>query len=218
MTVINPDDLMTETQVYEKYKGLFADRELREARRSGQIEFYDLRKGVHYSPEQVTAYLNSKVKRKCKNAKLDNDQEPETTSAPEKQSGFSKAGDRRAHRCALKVVQGALAHSANDAAPFGADGDRECSGHRSEKGCRLMGALKLAAERPGYYWVRCRRHGELEIVHIYRWGKGDDSGQSAQLYGTSDELWDAEFDDLFEIVAGPLDAPATKPEAKKDSA
>lgn len=81
-----------------------------------------------------------------------------------------------------------------------------------------MGALKLAAERPGYYWVRRRRYGELEIVHIYRWGKGDDSGQSAQLCGTSDELWDAEFDDLFEIVAGPLEAPATKPEAKKDTA
>ena len=91
MTVIKPDDLMTETEVYEKYKGLFADRELREARRSGQIEFYDLRKGVHYSPEQITAYLKSKVKRKCKNAKLDDDQEPETTSAPEKQSGFSKS-------------------------------------------------------------------------------------------------------------------------------
>jgi len=92
MTTINPYDLMTEAEVYDKYKGRFADRELREARRSGQIEFYDLRKGVHYSPEQISDYLKSKVKRQCKNEKLDSEPE-DKPKASERPSGFSRSGN-----------------------------------------------------------------------------------------------------------------------------
>jgi hypothetical protein len=81
------DDLMSERQVYEKYKDLFADRELREARQSGLLEFFDLRKGPYYSEEQLAAYLSTKATRKCRNEPLnDNGQ----SDQPAKRSGSSK--------------------------------------------------------------------------------------------------------------------------------
>jgi hypothetical protein len=55
----NPSDLMHEDQVYERYPGLFADRELREARKVGAIAWYDLRKGPHYTDADIMDYLAS---------------------------------------------------------------------------------------------------------------------------------------------------------------
>lgn len=71
-----PDDLMNEDEVYTRYPKKFADRELREARQKGLIDFYDLRKGPHYSEEQLAAYLETQLKSKqCQNELL-NDNSP----------------------------------------------------------------------------------------------------------------------------------------------
>jgi hypothetical protein len=81
-TAIRPADLMHEDQVYEKYPGLFADRELREARKSGLIRWYDLRKGPHYTDEQIMEYLNSQEQFRCKaNEKLDPARDNPTVSS-----------------------------------------------------------------------------------------------------------------------------------------
>jgi len=53
MDELTPKDLMYEDRVYEKYPGLFAERELREARKNGCIRWYDLRKGPHYTDSQI---------------------------------------------------------------------------------------------------------------------------------------------------------------------
>lgn len=90
--VLNPSDLISEADVYKRYPDLFADRELREARQRGQIAFFNLRKGVYYSPEQIAAYLNSKVTMKCKNATLNEDgTKGQDAEAPEKSPGYSSS-------------------------------------------------------------------------------------------------------------------------------
>jgi hypothetical protein len=61
----SPGDLMHEDRVYEKYRDLFADRELREARKTGLIRWYDLRKGPHYTEAQLMEYLRSKERGPC---------------------------------------------------------------------------------------------------------------------------------------------------------
>lgn len=75
-------DLISEKDVYERYK-LFADRELLEARQSGELEFYKLRKGVYYTEAQLIDYLEKRKQRPCQNRPL---VENESSSA----SGNSK--------------------------------------------------------------------------------------------------------------------------------
>lgn len=53
-----PDELMHEDEVYKKYPSLFADRELKEARRGGLIRWYATRKGAFYSTLQLKDYLS----------------------------------------------------------------------------------------------------------------------------------------------------------------
>ena len=62
-------DLISEKEVYERYK-LFADRELLEARQSGELEFYRLRKGIYYTESQLIAYLEKRKQRPCQNQPL----------------------------------------------------------------------------------------------------------------------------------------------------
>ena len=56
------DDLLTEEKVCEKYHHLVSEKELRAARRSGEIAFITGKKGaVLYRPASVAKYLNRKV-------------------------------------------------------------------------------------------------------------------------------------------------------------
>lgn len=82
------DELMSEKQVYEKYKDLFSERELREARQKGLLEFFDLRKGVYYCEEQLAAYLSSKATKKCQNDTLNDNDQPDQLGKP---NGSSKS-------------------------------------------------------------------------------------------------------------------------------
>lgn len=88
---LTPDDMMHEREVMEKYGRLFAERELAEARREGTIEWHDLRKGPHYTNDQLMAYLQSKVKPLCQhNAPLDDKRQlPDAASG--KAKGSSKS-------------------------------------------------------------------------------------------------------------------------------
>lgn len=56
------DELVTETEVCERYSHLLGERELREARRNKKIEFYTGKRGaILYRPEWVAEYLNRKI-------------------------------------------------------------------------------------------------------------------------------------------------------------
>jgi hypothetical protein len=89
---ITPKDLMHEEQVYERYPGLFADRELREARKAGRIRWYDLRKGPHYTDAQIMEYLASQEKSIWQeNAKLDPARESPAVSSNTKGSGLGSS-------------------------------------------------------------------------------------------------------------------------------
>jgi hypothetical protein len=59
------EDLLSEKDVYDRYGKLLADRELREARKNGEIGWFDLRKGPHYTAEQVMNYLKLKEQLPC---------------------------------------------------------------------------------------------------------------------------------------------------------
>ena len=60
-----PDALMSEAEVYERYGKVLVNRELRLARQRGQIGYYDLRAGPHYSVAQVMQYLASMERKPC---------------------------------------------------------------------------------------------------------------------------------------------------------
>ena len=49
--------LLHEQEVMERYGRLFADRELRQARKNREIAWYDLRKGPFYTRDQLMDYL-----------------------------------------------------------------------------------------------------------------------------------------------------------------
>jgi hypothetical protein len=86
-----PDDLMHEDEVYKKYPKLFADRELREARKAGLIRWYDLRKGPHYSDAQIMEYLDSQERTLCRlNAKLDQAKESPIVSSRSAPTGLAE--------------------------------------------------------------------------------------------------------------------------------
>jgi hypothetical protein len=88
MAGIVPGDLMHEDQVYERYPGLFAERELREARKAGRIPWYDLRKGPHFTDDQIMEYLQSQERALWQaNAKLDPTRESPAVSSNIKASG-----------------------------------------------------------------------------------------------------------------------------------
>lgn len=84
--------LIHETEVLKRYKDLFADRELREARHAGKIEFYDLRKGPHYTLEQLWAYLDSRKVKSCANELLppERSEDPPSVPAKEQPNGSSR--------------------------------------------------------------------------------------------------------------------------------
>lgn len=84
-----PDDLLSEAQVYERYEHLFVDRELREARQRGEIEFYALRAGIYYTIPDVMAYLNRRRVTACSkiNAPLDNERAVPTESSRSANTG-----------------------------------------------------------------------------------------------------------------------------------
>lgn len=77
-TLSDLEGIISEKDVYEKYGHLFVDKELREARVTGTIEWLDLRKGVFYTREMLLNYLRLKVKPVCPvNAPLEAHEESE---------------------------------------------------------------------------------------------------------------------------------------------
>lgn len=84
-------DLMSETEVYKRFPSIFADKELREARQTGDIEWYNLRKGPHYSEDQLIAYLNKRLRKPCQNRPL----APESLEAPEHGSSATNGSARK---------------------------------------------------------------------------------------------------------------------------
>ncbi len=76
------DHVLHEKEVMDRWGKLFAERELAEARKAGTIEFYDLRKGPHYTPGQLIAYLQSKRKFAACNKPLDPDKPVPASDAP----------------------------------------------------------------------------------------------------------------------------------------
>ena len=86
--LVDLPELLHEDAVYERFGNLFADRELREARKGGKIGFYQTRKGPFYSKVQLSDYLKSMERTPCENRQL----EPERNNAPkERPNGFSKS-------------------------------------------------------------------------------------------------------------------------------
>lgn len=85
-----PDDLLREDQVYERYGHLLAERELREARKAGHIEWYDLRKGPHYTIQQVMRYLDRQKQPLCDNQRLDPAREPPSVSSKSESTGSAE--------------------------------------------------------------------------------------------------------------------------------
>jgi hypothetical protein len=77
------EDLLSEKEVYEKYGRLLADRELREARQRGLISWFDLRKGPHYTADQIMAYFKRRERQICEQESL--------TRAPESGSASSRS-------------------------------------------------------------------------------------------------------------------------------
>ena len=90
-----PAELMNETEVYERYPNRFADRELREARQRGELEFYDLRKGPHYDEEQLAAYLMTKATKKCQNDRLNDSAQLDQLGKPNGSSRSEGIGSQQ---------------------------------------------------------------------------------------------------------------------------
>ncbi|SRR5579883_3420041 len=85
------DQLIHENEVYKKWPGIFADKELREARQRRAIEWFDLRKGPHYTEAQLAAYLAQRIQRPCeKTALLDVESEPASSKSEINGSGRNK--------------------------------------------------------------------------------------------------------------------------------
>lgn len=84
-------ELMSERDVYDRFPKVFADKELREARQNGEIEYYMLRMGPYYSEKQLIAYLEKRLRKPCQSRPL----APET---PELGSSVNNGSARkRAH-------------------------------------------------------------------------------------------------------------------------
>jgi hypothetical protein len=81
-------DLIHEDTVYERFPGVFATRELREARQAGLIQWYDLRKGPHYTEAQLMAYIQTKERKGCDNGKLDPERESPPVSGRSENTGL----------------------------------------------------------------------------------------------------------------------------------
>jgi hypothetical protein len=87
-------ELWSEKQVLDRFGHLFLDRELRLARKRGEIGWYDLRRGPHYTPAQLWAYLTRREKKPCRqNGPIVEDGEEPESEAPEKPSGYSRSGN-----------------------------------------------------------------------------------------------------------------------------
>jgi hypothetical protein len=59
------DELMSENHVYKIWGHLLVDKELREARQNGLIEWFNLRKGPHYTELQIINYFLTRVRSAC---------------------------------------------------------------------------------------------------------------------------------------------------------
>lgn len=106
-TIEKVDDLLHEKEVMEKWGKLFAERELAEARKAGTIQFFDLRKGPHYTPQQLIDYLKTKLKggAEC-HGLLNPDKEAPAESGPKNGSSKSETfGSPESHgRRASNIV------------------------------------------------------------------------------------------------------------------
>jgi hypothetical protein len=99
------DDLMHEKEVYERWKGRFAEDELKEARQSGRIEWFDLRKGPHYTEAQLLDYLETR-KRVCQRARpLNPEQEQPEESQPNGSNSKGNGSDKK-RRGGISIVTG----------------------------------------------------------------------------------------------------------------
>src|SRR5688572_20347331 len=87
-------ELMNEKEVYDRFPNIFADKELREARQRGEIEYYSLRKGPYYSEAQLIAYLEKRLRKPCQNRPL----APEEVSSPAPGSSATNGSGRKRPR------------------------------------------------------------------------------------------------------------------------
>jgi hypothetical protein len=83
-------DLLSEKDVMDRFGHLLTERELREARQAGTIGYYDLRKGIFYTPQQVMGYLARSEKTPCRNAKLDPERDAPLASFKSETTGSGK--------------------------------------------------------------------------------------------------------------------------------
>jgi hypothetical protein len=96
-------DLMHESDVYEKWPTLFADKELREARKAHSIEWFDLRKGPHYTEAQIITYLQRRIRKPCEqNQALAEENVNKDESSSSKDNGSSRS------RTELTLVHGMM--------------------------------------------------------------------------------------------------------------
>ncbi len=94
------DALIHENRVYERWPGLFADKELREARQHRLIEWFDLRKGPHYTEAQLSAYLARRIQKPCEQSNV---LEVESKPASSKSAANGSAKNKKA---GLSIVTG----------------------------------------------------------------------------------------------------------------
>ena len=97
------EELMSEEMVYKRYGHLFVHKELREARQAGEIDFYDLRKGIFYTPRQLRDYLAQKKAGPCP---LERPEAPEESANKDASSNSTTSGSRRKRGAHLTTVPG----------------------------------------------------------------------------------------------------------------
>jgi hypothetical protein len=95
-------ELMSERDVYDRFPKVFADKELREARQNGEIEYYLLRMGPYYSEKQLIAYLEKRLRKPCQNRPL----APEPTEGCKRNSEALGTNDEALIARALEKTQG----------------------------------------------------------------------------------------------------------------
>lgn len=106
------DELMHEKEVMEKWRSLFAEDELREARQAKRIEWFDLRKGPHYTEEQLVEYLETRKRARGQRPNpLDPGPEQPELSLPPRSEAWRKGLDKQ-RRAAASLVTGTSPESA----------------------------------------------------------------------------------------------------------
>jgi hypothetical protein len=101
------EEMMSEREVYERYGHLFVDKELREARAAGEIEFFHLRKGIFYTPSQLREYLAKKRVGPCRLS----EKPPAPESANSNDFSRSETSGSSRKKADLRIIEPGTAES-----------------------------------------------------------------------------------------------------------